>query len=104
MSKVNGGGGPIDPPPLKASCDYFSRRLLGLSLLPSYVLLVRYLWLKSTSRKVDNLLCEIMASVNSRSAVVSGKKSCKCLPFFNVYCCHRVCILYANTNIIIIVT
>ena len=23
VSKVEGGGGPIDPPPLKASCNYF---------------------------------------------------------------------------------
>ena len=23
MLKVEGGGGPIDPPPLKASCNYF---------------------------------------------------------------------------------
>ena len=31
LSKVEGGGGGSDWPPVKASCNYFSRRLLGLS-------------------------------------------------------------------------
>ena len=35
MSKVEGRG-LIDPPPLKASCNYFSRRLLGLIYNETY--------------------------------------------------------------------
>ena len=32
MSKVEGGGGPIDPPPSRLRVTIFSRRLLGLTL------------------------------------------------------------------------
>ena len=55
MSKVEGGGVRLTLPPLKASCNYFSSRLLGLKTYSATNTFTCELWLFIINCSVDSI-------------------------------------------------